>query len=416
MTSSMGGSRLKLCFGWRFSGRKQFEQEPDDEKDPSLRKGTFNGLTLLSFSELPGIRKFSLKELKLATLNFSFDNKLDYGGTLGVVYKAVLASGESVTVKRATRESQQSNQDFKNEVKYLSRIHHKYLVNLVGFCKEKGEQILVFEYVANGSLADHICGGTGQALTWRERVHIALGASKGLVHLHDECTPSVVHGDIKPTNILLDHNYHTKITNFGLNGTHAGRVLIGTSGYVDPSYFYNVNLGTHYDVYSFGVILLQLVTGKAASDSLREAAAYYITDWVHLKVESRKLEEVLDPDLKSRTDNHETLLQVAKIGVHCTDRNIKQRPFMSQVSQELELVLHMIDELPTNPPSTSCSPRQESSSGGGTGKSSGSDFSLPELGGKDSHIKFDGMAWIDIKALDGGSLQDFCDNNLQDYE
>lgn len=137
---------------------------------------------------------------------------------------------------------------------------------------------------------------------------------------------------------------------------------------------------------------------------------------VHLKVESRKLEEVLDPDLKSRTDNHETLLQVAKIGVHCTHHNIKQRPFISQVSQELELVLHMIDELPTNPPSTSCSPRQESSSGGGTGKSSGSDFSLPELGGKDSHIKFDGMAWIDIKALDGGSLQDFCDNNLQDYE
>lgn len=102
----------------------------------------------------------------------------------------------------------------------------------------------------------------------------------GLVHLHDECTPSVVHGDIKPTNILLDHNYHTKITNFGLNGTHAGRVLTGTSGYVDPSYFYNVNLGTHYDVYSFGVVLLQLVTGKAASDSLREADAYYITDWV----------------------------------------------------------------------------------------------------------------------------------------
>jgi len=102
----------------------------------------------------------------------------------------------------------------------------------------------------------------------------------GLVHLHDECTPSVVHGDIKPINILLDHNYHTKITNFGLNGTHAGRVLTGTSGYVDPSYFYNVNLGTHYDVYSFGVVLLQLVTGKAASDSLREAAAYYITDWV----------------------------------------------------------------------------------------------------------------------------------------
>ncbi|KAH9557074.1 hypothetical protein CY35_07G066600 [Sphagnum magellanicum] len=393
MTSSMEGSRLKLCFGWRFSGRKQFEQERDDEKDPSLRKGTFNGLTLSSFSELPGIRKFSLKELKLATLNFSFDNKLDYGGPLGVVYKAVLASGESVTVKRATRETQQSNQDFKN-----------------------GEQILVFEYVANGSLADHICGGTGHALTWRERVHIALGASKGLEHLHDECTPSVVHGDIKPTNILLDHNYHTKITNFGLNGTHASRVLTGTSGYVDPSYFYNVNLGAHYDVYSFGVILLQLVTGKAASDSLREAAAYYITDWVHLKVESRKLEEILDPDLKSRTDNHETLLQVAKIGVHCTDRNIKQRPFISQVSQELELVLHMINELPTNPPSTSCSPRQESSSGGGTGPLSGSDFSLPELGGKDSHIKFDGMAWIDIKALDGGSLQDFCDNNLQDYE
>ncbi len=88
--------------------------DSDDEKDPSLRKGTFNGLTLLSFSELSGIRKFSLKELKLATLNFSFDNKLDYGGPLGVVYKVVLASGESVTVKRATRESQQSNQDFKN--------------------------------------------------------------------------------------------------------------------------------------------------------------------------------------------------------------------------------------------------------------------------------------------------------------
>lgn len=392
------GGKLLSCFGTP-SKRNHDKDGSEECSDPSLRQALGT----------PAVTTyFTYKELKSGTNNFDPECKVDYG-ELGLLYKAVLSPDEIVAVKRATRESQQSHTDFENEVKFLSGLHHKNLVNLCGFCEEKGEQILVFEFIPNGNLADHFLGGSGLSLTWRERVHVAICAAKGLVYLHEDCNPPVIHKDVKPTNILLDHKFHAKIANFGPNATHMLTGATGTPGYVDPSYSCVAEVGPSCDIHSFGVVLLQLVTGKPACDSLRDEAAYHITDWVRVKLESGELDEILDINLRSTTYNHEILLRMARLGLRCTDLDTKSRPCMSEVVQELERALWTVDDLLTNPPSAAISQACDAISYTGSGytcRSSGSDFSLPELGGKDAHIKFDGMEWIDIKSLEVPDLED----------
>lgn len=390
----MGTMKLIACFG--VPSKKKLKGGSGEYVDPSLKQGVGQP-TVTTY--------YTFKELKSGTSNFNTDCKLDYG-ELGLLYKAVLSANEIVAVKRATRESHQSHSDFQNEVKFLSGLHDKHLVNLCGFCEEKGEQILVYEFVPNGNLADHFLEGSGLSLTWRERVHVAICTAKGLAYLHEECQPPVIHRDVKPTNILLDHNFHAKIANFGPNATHMLTGATGTPGYVDPSYIKS-NVGPACDIHSFGVVLLQLVTGKPACDSLRDEVSYHITDWVRLKLESGELDEILDINLRSTTYNHEILLQMARLGLRCTDLDPSARPLMSQVVQELELGLQAVDDLHSNPPSTAIS--QACDISGYTCKSSGSDFSLPELGGKDAHIKFDGMEWIDIKSLEVPDFGDVFD-------
>ncbi|KAG0558637.1 hypothetical protein KC19_10G042900 [Ceratodon purpureus] len=437
------GVKLMSCFGY-LPVKKKFKHGSVSVEfiDPSLRQGILGPLITAVTTY------YTHKELKSATNNFSSECKVDYG-ELGLLYKAVLSPDEIVAVKRATRESQQSHSDFQKEVKFLSRIHHKHLVNLCGFCEEKGEQILVYEFVANGSLADHFQGGSGLSLSWRERVHIAICAAKGLAYLHEECTPPVIHKDVKPSNILLDHNFHAKLANFGPNATHMLTGATGTPGYVDPSYVKS-NVGAACDIHSFGVVLLQLVTGKPACDGLRDEASYHITDWVkslnfpisfsqnspslfsllktplpdhptfasqvRLKLESQEFDELLDINLRSTTFDPVILLQMARLGLRCTDLDATSRPLMSKVVQELEQALHAVDELHSNPrnapvtqPCENVSARISYTGSGYTCRSSGSDFSLPELGGKDSHIKFDGMEWIDIKALEVPDFGDVFD-------
>ncbi|XP_024395939.1 leucine-rich repeat receptor protein kinase HPCA1 isoform X2 [Physcomitrium patens] len=366
----------------------------DEHDDPNPKRGP-RGLPITTYT-------YTYKELKSGTQNFDTECRVHYG-ELGLLYKAYLSPSEVVAVKRATRESQQSPSDFRNEIKFLSGLHNKYILNLCGFCEEKGEQILVYESITNGSLADHFLGESGLSLTWRERVRIAICVAKGLTYLHEECYPPVVHKGVKPTNILLDHNFHAKIANFGPNATHMLMGALGTPGYVDPSYVSNA--GPACDIYSFGVVLLQLVTGKRACDSLRDEAAYYITDWVRFKLESGDFDETLDINLRSTAYNPEILLQMARLGLRCTDLDPKKRLSMSQVVQELEHALQVVDVLLSNAP-TALTAQVCDGGSGYTCRSSGSDFSLPELGGKDAHIKFDGMEWIDIKALEVPDLSD----------
>ncbi|RWR84505.1 Protein kinase domain-containing protein [Cinnamomum micranthum f. kanehirae] len=176
---------------------------------------------------------------------------------------------------------------WRREVELLSRVKHRNLLGLVGFCEEVGQRILVYEYVPNGSLLEYITGRKGEALTWRQRVNIAIGAAKGIAHLHEGVKPSIIHRDIKPSNILVGDGFEAKVSDFGLvksgpvgDASHVSSQIKGTPGYLDPAYCASLHLTPFSDVYSFGVILLQLVAAKPAVDKTRNNSQYHITEWV----------------------------------------------------------------------------------------------------------------------------------------
>ncbi|CAI0446953.1 unnamed protein product [Linum tenue] len=166
--------------------------------------------------QLKGARWFSYDELKKCTSNFSGSNELGSGG-YGKVYKGVLSDGQIVAIKRAQQESLQGGQEFKTEIELLSRVHHKNLLALIGFCFEQGEQMLVYEFMPNGTLKESLTGRSGIHLDWRRRLRIALGSAKGLAYLHELANPAIIHRDIKSTNILLDQNLSAKVADFGLS-------------------------------------------------------------------------------------------------------------------------------------------------------------------------------------------------------
>nr|CAB3474616.1 unnamed protein product [Digitaria exilis] len=246
----------------------------------SLANNTFSGKLNMAASwgaggtdngeapQLKGARYFSFEELKKSTNNFSEINEIGSGG-YGKVYKGTLANGQIAAIKRAQQGSMQGAAEFKNEIELLSRVHHKNLVSLVGFCYEQGEQMLVYEYIPYGTLRENLMGKGGVSLDWKKRLRIAIGSAKGIAYLHELADPPIIHRDIKSTNILLDESLNAKVADFGLSklvsDTQKGHVstqVKGTLGYLDPEYYMTQQLSEKSDVYSFGVVLLELITAK----------------------------------------------------------------------------------------------------------------------------------------------------------
>ncbi|MCL7049992.1 hypothetical protein MKW94_022074 [Papaver nudicaule] len=228
----------------------------------------------------------TFSEIEEATLNFS---KQIGRGSFGPVYYGKLKDEKEVAVKILAEESIQGNQQFVNEVSLLSRIHHKNLVPLVGYCEEASQRILVYEYMHNGTLRDHIHGsGNQKQLDWLSRLSIAEDAAKGLEYLHSGCNPSIIHRDVKTSNILLDINMRAKVSDFGLsrqtdeNFTHVSSVACGTVGYLDPEYYRNQQLTEKSDVYSFGVVLLELISGRKPFSAQDYGPEWNIIHWVLL--------------------------------------------------------------------------------------------------------------------------------------
>eukprot|EP00249_Psilotum_nudum_P009906 c22225_g1_i3 orf=423-1952(+) len=290
-------------------------------------------------------RNFSLKELEKAT-NFFSSEYVVGSGAFGLVYKAVLDSCEVVAIKRARQESYQDSNEFQNEVKFLSKMRHKHLVNLIGFCEERGEQMLVYEYMPNGSLLDHLVGHMGMPLTWRQRVQIAVGVAKGIAYLHDGCSPPIIHGDIKPSNILLDCDYVAKVSDFGLskNGpavadSHISTQVKGMPDYLDPQNCLSYQPSTPSDVYSFGIILLQLLSAKPVVDHSRNHSEFNIVNWARNSIEQGRVEDILDPRLLAQPYNRHILLEMGRIGLLCASENLKARPTTSMISHQLEIAL-----------------------------------------------------------------------------
>ncbi|CAI9109918.1 OLC1v1009847C2 [Oldenlandia corymbosa var. corymbosa] len=223
------------------------------------------------FPSASGIPRYSYKEIQKATQNFT---TILGQGSFGPVYKALMPADGVVAVKVLASDSKQGEKEFHTEVSLLARLHHRNLVNLIGYCVDKGQRMLIYEFMSNGSLANLLYNEEEKALSWDERLQIALDISHGIEYLHDGAVPPVIHRDLKSANILLDHAMRAKVADFGLSkeevfdGRNSG--LKGTYGYIDPMYISTNNYTVKSDIYSFGVILFELITAIHPHQNLIE--------------------------------------------------------------------------------------------------------------------------------------------------
>ncbi|XWS11591.1 hypothetical protein CRYUN_Cryun37aG0012000 [Craigia yunnanensis] len=295
--------------------------------------------------QLKGARCFSFEELKKYTNNFSEANDIGSGG-YGKVYRGTLPTGELVAIKRAQQGSMQGGLEFKTEIELLSRVHHKNVVSLLGFCFERGEQMLIYEYVPNGSLSDSLSGKSGIRLDWTRRLKIALGAARGLAYLHELANPPIIHRDIKSTNILLDERLNAKVADFGLSKLmgdsekgHVTTQVKGTMGYLDPEYYMTQQLTEKSDVYSFGVLLLEIITARRPIERGK-----YIVREVRISMDKTKslynLQEILDPTIGLGIAP-KGLEKFVDLAMRCVEESGADRPTMGEVVKEIENVMQL---------------------------------------------------------------------------
>ncbi|XP_037414090.1 proline-rich receptor-like protein kinase PERK2 isoform X2 [Triticum dicoccoides] len=287
---------------------------------------------------------FGYDELAAATDGFAEENLLGQGG-FGHVYKGTV-KGQEVAIKKLRAGSGQGHREFRAEVDIISRVHHKNLVSLVGFCIHAEQRLLVYEYVPNKTLESQLHHGSARAtLDWPRRWKIAVGSAKGLAYLHEDCHPKIIHRDIKAANILLDYNYEPKVADFGLakcqeaEHTAVSTRVMGTFGYLAPEYYATGKVTDRSDVYSFGVMLLELITGRkpimASSDHQPETLATWAKPLLTKALEEENYEELIDPELGTNYDAYDMarLVACAAAAVRQTARS---RPRMAQIVRYLE--------------------------------------------------------------------------------
>ncbi|KAH8935235.1 hypothetical protein BDL97_17G018800 [Sphagnum fallax] len=286
------------------------------------------------------VKKYAFLELAKATDNFSAAHEIGAGG-FGKVFCGTFDDGKMVAIKRARGESMQGMKEFRNEVLLLSRLHHRHLVRLEGFCDDKGLQILVYEFMKNGNLHDFLLDGNGsKLLSWGKRLEIAVGIAQGLDYLHSYADPPVIHRDVKPSNILLDENLIAKVSDFGISKenedsfTHISTRPAGTAGYLDPEYFLRRQLTTASDVYGYGVLLLEIITGQQAIDHMRVEEMNLIR-WVKPRFKKEGVERIVDPKL-GNDYNKETMSVMTEVALMCAASSKNDRPSMKEVLTLLE--------------------------------------------------------------------------------
>ncbi|CAK9870025.1 unnamed protein product [Sphagnum jensenii] len=299
---------------------------------------------------------YSLAEVATATNNF----KIQIGkGGFGPVYYGKLEDGKEVAIKVLDVKSSQGPFEFFNEVDVLSRVSHRNLVSLIGYCLEDDQQMLIYEYMQKGSLSDHLYASTNEQLDWTTRLHIALNASQGLEYLHSGCNPIIIHRDVKTNNILLPSDMkNAKVADFGLsrltygeNITHVTTNVKGTVGYIDPEYFTSQCLSIKSDVYSFGVVLLEIISGRKAIDTmLPNRKAWNLCDWVRFNLQEGNMNKILDPIVKASNPNLDSIWIVAEIAIQCVEPKAIHRPTMTKVVEELRaaITFQECNALPSN--------------------------------------------------------------------
>ncbi|XP_074293308.1 putative LRR receptor-like serine/threonine-protein kinase At1g53430 [Silene latifolia] len=286
-----------------------------------------------------GTAYFSLRRIKAATENFSFRNKIGEGG-FGPVYRGVVADGKVIAVKQLSSKSKQGNREFVNEIGMISALQHPNLVKLYGCCIEGKELLLVYEYMENNPLARALFGSNPPsqklALDWRTRRKICLGIARGLTYLHEESRLKIVHRDIKATNVLLDKDLNAKISDFGLakldeeENTHISTRIAGTIGYMAPEYAMRGYLTDKADVYSYGVVVLEIVSGMSNTSYKPKEEFVYLLDWAYVLHENGTLLELVDPTL-GQSYSEEEALRLLNLALLCTNPSPSLRPSVSSV-------------------------------------------------------------------------------------
>ncbi|KAJ7528777.1 hypothetical protein O6H91_15G019400 [Diphasiastrum complanatum] len=290
---------------------------------------------------------FNFEEIRGCTKGFQ--RKIGEGG-FGPVYYGKLSDGREVAVKVLATDSHQGAAEFINEVELLSRVHHRYLVSLLGYCNESDQKILVYEYMPKGTLRDNLYGAMPQSqksLSWKMRLNIALNAAQGLEYLHTGCHPRIIHRDIKSSNILLSKTLTAKVSDFGLSKlatedetSHIFTVVKGTAGYLDPEYYLSNQLGEKSDVFSFGVVLLEIICGREPVKMNVPREEMNLVEWVRKHLQEGEIHEVVDPFLRS-TYKMEAMWKVAEIAIVSAEPRGMYRPTMAEVVQELKAAIQI---------------------------------------------------------------------------
>ncbi|KAL5989699.1 hypothetical protein ACLOJK_010592 [Asimina triloba] len=312
--------------------------------------GTLSGLQTLDLSgqedyefEMGHLKRFSFRELQVATDNFSRKNILGQGG-FGVVYKGFLRNGKVVAVKRLKDPNFTGEVQFQTEVEMIGLVLHRNLLRLYGFCLTSNERLLVYPYMTNGSVADRLRGPRHEkpSLDWNRRMQIALGAARGLLYLHEQCNPKIIHRDVKAANILLDESFEAVVGDFGLaklldrRDSHVTTAVRGTLGHIAPEYLSTGQSSEKTDVYGFGILILELVTGyKALYAANGPFQKGMILDWVRGAYEEKRLDALVDVELGS-SYNVDELEKAVGVALLCTQSDPSLRPRMSEVARVLE--------------------------------------------------------------------------------
>jgi serine/threonine protein kinase len=292
----------------------------------------------------------------------NFNQKIGQGG-FGSVFFGKLREGRDIAVKVLSLFSIEGVHQFQNEVDLLSKIHHKNLVSLLGFCNESKEVMLIYEHMCEGSLRDHLYGPRAEIsqLNWKTRLKIALDAAQGLEYLHVGCTPKIIHRDVKTANILLDRNMNGKLADFGLSritvdgeASYANTAVKGTIGYLDPEYFRTQKLTEKSDVYSLGVVLLEMICGRPPINTNLGEEEVNLIQWVtqYVKMDdysSENIEVIVDKRLDGNYDLV-SIVEVAKLAFRCVEATPSSRPSVSELVTQIKEAIICENENNSPPP------------------------------------------------------------------